>query len=123
MQGGHSLAHSRAVHLPNEPADGHFPVVVGQHDSATRPSVWHVPPALPPCPDTSEAISLPEIDCWSWWQNPTVQWVDRELPKLLGMGDHLKADAAKPSQIADELFCLVVPIDGANCSLLDFLSH
>ena len=39
------------------------------------------------------------------------------------MGDHLKADAAKPAQIADELFCLVVPIDDANCSLLNFLSH
>ena len=30
---------------------------------------------------------------------------------------------AKPSQIADELFCLVVLIDGANVSLLNFLSH
>ena len=52
-----------------------------------------------------------------------VRWGDRELPKLQGMGDHLKADVAKPSQIADELSCFVVPTNGANCSLLNFLSH
>ena len=38
------------------------------------------------------------------------------------MGDHLKADVVKPSQIADELSCLVVPKDDANCGLLNFLS-
>ena len=48
---------------------------------------------------------------------------DRELPKLRGMGDHLKANVVKPSQIADELSCLVVPTDDANCGLLNFLSH
>ena len=40
-----------------------------------------------------------------------------------GIGNHLKADATKPSQIADELFCLVVPTNGVNCSLLIFLNH
>ena len=39
------------------------------------------------------------------------------------MGDHLKTGVAKPSQIVVELFCLVVPTDGANYSLLDFLSQ
>ena len=52
-----------------------------------------------------------------------VRWSDRELPKLRGTGDHLKTDVAKPSQIVDELFFLVVPTDSANCSLLIFLSH
>ena len=53
----------------------------------------------------------------------TVRWVDRELPKLQGISNHLKADATKPSRIDDGIFCLVVPIDSANCSLLNFLSH
>ena len=56
-------------------------------------------------------------------KNPMVRWSNRELPKLRGMGDHLKMDVAKPLQIADELFCLVVPTNGANYILLNFLSH
>ena len=44
---------------------------------------------------------------------------EQELPKLLGVGDLLIADIAKPSHVADEIFCLVIPTDGANCCLLD----
>ena len=44
---------------------------------------------------------------------------ERELLKLQGVGDRLIADVVKPSHAADEIFCLVVPIDGANCCLLD----
>ena len=44
---------------------------------------------------------------------------ERELSKLRGVGDRLIADVAKPSHAADEIFCLLVPIDGANCCLLD----
>ena len=39
---------------------------------------------------------------------------ERELPKLRGVGDRLIVDVAKPSHVADKLFCLGVPIDGAN---------
>ena len=46
-----------------------------------------------------------------------------ELPKLRGVGDRLIADVAKPSHVVDEIFCLVVPIDNANCCLLDSQSH
>ena len=42
-----------------------------------------------------------------------------ELSKLQSVGDHLIADVAKPSHATDEIFCLVVPINGANCCLLD----
>ena len=42
---------------------------------------------------------------------------ERELPKLRGVGDRLIADVAKPSHVADEIFCLVIPTDGANCGL------
>ena len=42
-----------------------------------------------------------------------------ELPKLRGVGDRLIVDVAKPSHAADEIFCLVIPTDGANCCLLD----
>ena len=52
-----------------------------------------------------------------------VQLVDRELLKLQGIGDHLKADATKPSRTVDGIFYLVVPTDGANCSFLNFLSY
>ena len=44
---------------------------------------------------------------------------ERELPNLKGVGDCLIVDVAKPSHVADEFFCLVIPIDGANCCLLD----
>ena len=40
-----------------------------------------------------------------------------ELPNLRGVEDRLIADVA--SQVADENFFLVVPIDGTNYSLLD----
>ena len=46
---------------------------------------------------------------------------EQELPNLRGMRDHLIADEA--SHVADAPFCLVVPTDGANCCLLDSLSH
>ena len=46
---------------------------------------------------------------------------ERELPNLQSMRDHLIADEA--SHVADETFCLVVPIDSANYGLLDFQSH
>ena len=42
-----------------------------------------------------------------------------ELLKLQGVGDPLIVNVAKPSHIADEILCLVVPIDGANCCLSD----
>ena len=42
-----------------------------------------------------------------------------ELLKFQGVGDSLIADVAKPSHVADEIFCLVVPTDGANYCLLD----
>ena len=44
---------------------------------------------------------------------------ERELPNLRGVGDRLIADVAKPSHIADEIFYLVIPTDGANCCLMD----
>ena len=44
---------------------------------------------------------------------------ERELPNLWGVGDHLIDDVAKASHITDEIFYLVVPIDGANCCLLN----
>ena len=46
---------------------------------------------------------------------------ERELPKLQGVGDRSIADVG--AHIADEIFCLVVPIDGANCGFLDSQSH
>ena len=61
--------HFLSVRFPNEPVGSHLPVVDGQHDSATRPSVWPVPSTLPPYPGASEGIGLPRIDslgCWSW---------------------------------------------------------
>ena len=42
-----------------------------------------------------------------------------ELSKLQGVGDHLIVDVAMPSQVAGEIFCLVVPTNDANCCLLD----
>ena len=44
---------------------------------------------------------------------------ERELPNLWGVGDHLIADVAKTLHVVDEIFCLVVPTEGANYSLLD----
>ena len=44
---------------------------------------------------------------------------ERELPKLRGVGGGLIADVAKPSHVADEIFRLVVPTNGANYCLLD----
>ena len=60
--------HFRSVRLPEELVGDRFPTVDGQHDPATRPSVWPVPPALPPCLGASGGIGLPGIDsldCWS----------------------------------------------------------
>ena len=48
---------------------------------------------------------------------------ERELPKLRGVGDRLIVDVAKPLHVADEIFCLVFPTNGANCCLLDSQSH
>ena len=44
---------------------------------------------------------------------------ERELPKLWGVGNRLIVDVAKPSHVVDEIFCLVIPTNGANCCLLD----
>ena len=60
--------HFRSVRPPDEPVSGHFPIIDGQHGSTIQPSVWFVPPALPPYPGTNERIGLPGIDsldCWS----------------------------------------------------------
>ena len=54
--------HFRFVRLPDEPIGGRFPAANGQHDSATRSSVWLVPLALPPYPGASKRIGLPGID-------------------------------------------------------------
>ena len=40
---------------------------------------------------------------------------EQELLNLRGVGDHLIANIA--SHVPDEIFFLVVPIDGANCCL------
>ena len=45
------------------------------------------------------------------------QMSELELPNLRGVEDRLIADVA--SHVADENFFLVVPINGANYSLLD----
>ena len=42
---------------------------------------------------------------------------EKKLKNLQGMGDCLIADVA--SHVPDEIFFLVVPIDGANCCLSD----
>ena len=42
---------------------------------------------------------------------------EQELPNLLGLGDRLIADVAL--HIPDEIFCLVIPTNGANCCLSD----
>ena len=42
---------------------------------------------------------------------------ERELPNLRCVGDRLITGVA--SHVANEIFCLVVPADDANCSLLD----
>ena len=39
--------------------------------------------------------------------------------KLAGRREGLFLDSAKPSHVADKLFFLVVPTDGANCCLMD----
>ena len=46
---------------------------------------------------------------------------ERELLNLRGMGDRLIVDVA--SHVTNEIFFLVIPIDGANCYLLDYQSH
>ena len=61
--------HFLSVRLPNELVGGCFLVVDGRHSSTIRPSVWPVPPALPPYPDANEGTGLPRINslgCWSW---------------------------------------------------------
>ena len=42
-----------------------------------------------------------------------------EILKLQGVGDRLIVDVAKPSHAADNIFCLVIPTEGANYCLLD----
>ena len=42
---------------------------------------------------------------------------EQELSNLQGVRDRLIVDEV--SHVADETFCLVVPIDGTNCGLLD----
>ena len=42
---------------------------------------------------------------------------EQELPNLWGVGDCLIAEVAL--HVSDEIFFLVVPIDGTNCCLLD----
>ena len=45
-----------------------------------------------------------------------MNWMsEQELPNLQGMEDRLIADIA--SHVPDEIFCLVIPIDGANYCL------
>ena len=61
--------HFRSVRLQDEPTGGRFLAVDGQHGSAIRPYVGHVPLSLPPYPGPSEGTGLPRIDslsCWSW---------------------------------------------------------
>ena len=48
---------------------------------------------------------------------------ERELLNLRDVGDRFITDVAKPSHVADKLFCLVIPKDDANCCLWDSLSH
>ena len=42
---------------------------------------------------------------------------EQELLNLQDVGDHLIVDVA--SHVPNEIFCLVVPIDDANCCLSD----
>ena len=42
---------------------------------------------------------------------------EQELPNLDGVEDCLIADVT--SHVPDDIFCLVVPTDGANCCLSD----
>ena len=42
---------------------------------------------------------------------------DQKLSNLRGVEDRLMADVA--SHVPDEIFCLVIPTDGANCYLSD----
>ena len=59
--------HFQYVHLPDEPASGHFLAANGQHGSTIQPSVCHILPALSPYPDASKGTGLPEtglLDCW-----------------------------------------------------------
>ena len=44
---------------------------------------------------------------------------ERELLKLRGVGDRLIAEVDKPSHVADKIFCLVPPTNGANCCFSD----
>ena len=46
---------------------------------------------------------------------------EQELPNLQSVRDRLIADEA--SHVAEETFYLVIPIDDANCGLLDSQSH
>ena len=59
-----------SICLPSRQAlGGRFPAADGRHDSATWPSIWPTPSALPPYSGTSEGIGFPGIDSlgyWSW---------------------------------------------------------
>ena len=66
--GGHSLLHFRPVHPLGESVGDRFLAVNGQHGSAVRPSVWHVPLASPPYPSANEGTDHRGTDspgCWS----------------------------------------------------------
>ena len=61
--------HFLSVRLLAEPVGSCFLIVDGQHGFAIRPSVWLVPPTLPPYLGVNEGIGLLGIDflgCWSW---------------------------------------------------------
>ena len=45
---------------------------------------------------------------------------ERELLNLRGVGDHLIADVAKPSHVAHEIFCSIVPTYGRQLLSLEF---
>ena len=52
--------HFLSVRPPGESAGG-------QHDSVVRPSVWPVPPALPPYLGASEGTDLRGTDSLGFW--------------------------------------------------------
>ena len=58
----------RSVRLLDESAGGCFLAADGRHDFATLPSVWPIPPTLPPYPNANEGTDprwIDSLDCWS----------------------------------------------------------
>ena len=58
--------HCRSVRRLGESVGSCFPAADGQHGSAVRPSIWPVPPTLPPYPGASEGTDLrgtDSLDC------------------------------------------------------------